>query len=61
MQQLMWIQALVQTMRSRLDVSERGDVSEKTVTVATMVALALAVGAIITAVVLAKANAISLD
>lgn len=61
MQHLMWIDALVERMRSRLALDERGDVSEKTVTIATMVALALAVGVVITAVVLAKANKISLD
>jgi len=61
MQHFMWIEALVASLRSRLALDERGDVSEKTVTIATMVALALAVGVVITAVVLAKANNISLD
>ena len=61
MQYVLWLQAVMARIRTRLELDERGDVSEKTVTVATMVALALAVGAIITAVVLAKANDISLD
>lgn len=46
---------------SRIDRTERGDVSEKTVTIATMVALALVVGGIITAAVVAAANNISFN
>jgi len=45
----------------RIDRNERGDVSEKTVTIATMVALALAVGGIITAAVMAATNKIKFN
>lgn len=61
MQSFMWIELLVERIRSRMSVDERGDVSEKTVVIATMVALALGVGVIITAAVLGKANSISFD
>lgn len=65
--QLMWLQAyamatgLVERLDGHVDRTERGDVSEKTVTIATMVALALAVGGIITAAVMAAANKIKFN
>lgn len=61
MTEMLWLRALtmVTWLDRRMDRSERGDVSEKTVTIATMVALALTVGAIITAAVVAAANRIS--
>ncbi len=56
----MWLQAYAMAIAlvERADRTERGDVSEKTVTIATMVALALTVGGIITAAVVAAANGI---
>ncbi len=45
----------------RMDRTERGDVSEKTVTIATMVALALLMGAAITAAVMAKVGTITFN
>lgn len=54
-------QALTQRARRPDPVDERGDVEARTVTIAVMVALALAVGVIITAKVTNKANSISLD
>jgi len=61
--QLLWLQAyaMATSVVERLDRTERGDVSEKTVTIATMVALALAVGTIITAAVMAAANKIKFN
>lgn len=58
--QTLWLQAYAMAtgLMDRMDRTERGDVSEKTVTVATFVALALTVGGIITAAVVAAANAI---
>ena len=58
--QMLWLQAAAMAtgLMGRIDRTERGDVSEKTVTVATFVALALTVGGIITAAVVAAANAI---
>ncbi len=61
--ELMWLRAyaLATILVERIDRNERGDVSEKTVTIATMVALALAVGGIITAAVMAAANKIKFN
>jgi hypothetical protein len=61
--QLMWLQAyaMAASLLGRIERNERGDVSEKTVTIATMVALALAVGGIITAAVMAAANKIKFN
>lgn len=61
--QLLWLQAyaMATSVVERMDRTERGDVSEKTVTIATMVALALAVGGIITAAVMAAANKIKFN
>ena len=61
--QLMWLQAyaMATSVVQRAQRDERGDVSEKTVTIATMVALALAVGGIITAAVMAAANKIKFN
>lgn len=56
----MGAKVVMAVLTGRVVRDERGDVSEKTVTIATMVALALAVGVIITAVVMAKANTITL-
>ena len=58
--QTLWLQAYAMAtgLMDRMDRTERGDVSEKTVTTATFVALALTVGGIITAAVVAAANAI---
>ncbi len=51
-----------EALAARLDVKdERGDVAPLTIGIGVMAALALAVGAIITAKVVGKANAISLD
>jgi hypothetical protein len=58
--QTLWLQAYAMAtgLMDRMDRTERGDVSEKTVTTATFVALALTVGGIITVAVVAAANAI---
>ncbi len=53
--------ALVDRVRRLRPADERGDVEARTVTIAVMVALALAVGVIITAKVTNKANGISLE
>lgn len=57
--QMMYAMATV--LLGRMDRTERGDVSEKTVTTATFVALALTVGGIITLAVVAAANNISFN
>lgn len=61
--QTLWLRAYAMATglmdrMDRMDRTERGDVSEKTVIVATFVALALTVGGIITAAVVAAANGI---
>jgi len=53
--------ALAERLRGLDPADERGDVEARTVTIAVMVALALAVGVIITAKVTNKANGISLE
>lgn len=53
--------ALADRLRRLDPADERGDVEARTVTIAVMVALALAVGVIITAKVTNKANSISLE
>ncbi len=53
--------ALADRLRRLDPVDDRGDVEARTVTIAVMVALALAVGVIITAKVTNKANGISLE
>ncbi|MEZ5408581.1 MAG: hypothetical protein R2761_11180 [Acidimicrobiales bacterium] len=53
--------ALAERVRRLDPADERGDVEARTVTIAVMVALALAVGVIITAKVTNKANGISLE
>jgi hypothetical protein len=61
---MLWLRAylLATTLIERLDDrNERGDVSEKTVTIAVMVALALAAGAVITAAVMAKMGSITFN
>jgi hypothetical protein len=53
---------LGRTLAARTDLrDERGDVEARTITIAVMAALALAIGVIITAKVTNKANSISLD
>ncbi|MEA2703772.1 MAG: hypothetical protein QOD63_1717 [Actinomycetota bacterium] len=61
--QLMWLQAyaMATSVVRRAQRDERGDVSEKTVTIAVMVALALAAGAVITAAVMAKMGSITFN
>lgn len=60
---MLWLRAwsMATWLDDRMDRTERGDVAEKTVTIAVMVALALAVGLIITAAVVAKANSITFN
>lgn len=53
---------LAKALAARLDVKDdRGDVEARTITIAVMAALAIAVGVIITAKVTTKANSINLD
>jgi hypothetical protein len=47
-----------QTLRARLDIDERGEVTEKVILIAIFAALAIAAGAIIAAKVTDKANSI---
>ena len=62
--EMLWLRAyaLASMVIERIDDrNERGDVSEKTVTIAVMVALALAAGAVITAAVMAKMGSITFN